>query len=287
MLWAFRARRRVRDACHACIAVARARRRFRARRARDASFVGASVVLESRPRVRHLRLVRRGRRRAHDDLLTAYELDAAPPLRATPLRLVPSNGAAGAGLGARLWRETRLVRGFAPRPTIRRPRPLRVPPRPSKPAPSSSSPRPRARRRRGAPRRPPGPATDALERAVSPDAVVGEDDDVAVTPEDDGGATRAYSARRSTHTPSPSPRTSSKSPARARAASSSPHAPASPSTAETRPRRERSNSRSASPRRPLPRSPPSSLPAAPSHLPPRPRVVIRVSHESARERFGS
>ena len=122
-------------------------------------------------------------------LLTAYELDAAPPLRATPLRLVPSNGAAGAGLGARLWRETRLVREVRAA---------------SDDSASASAPRPAAPFETGAelfvpaPRAlgdgavlrvgHPGPATDALERAVSPDAVVGEDDDVAVTPEDDDDA---------------------------------------------------------------------------------------------------
>ena len=122
-------------------------------------------------------------------LLTAYELDAAPPLRATPLRLVPSNGAAGAGLGARLWRETRLVREVRAA---------------SDDSASASAPRPAAPFETGAelfvpaPRAlgdgavlrvgHPGPATDALERAVSPDAVVGEDDDVAVTPDDDDDA---------------------------------------------------------------------------------------------------
>ena len=102
-------------------------------------------------------------------LLTAYELDAAPPLRATPLRLVPSNGAAGAGLGARLWRETRLVREVRAA---------------SDDSASASAPRPAAPFETGAelfvpaPRAlgdgavlrvgHPGPATDALERASLP-----------------------------------------------------------------------------------------------------------------------
>ena len=122
-------------------------------------------------------------------LLTAYELDAAPPLRATPLRLVPANGAAGAGLGARLWRETRLVREVRANPGE---------------SASASAPRPAAPFATGAelfvpaPRAlgdaavlrvgHPGPATDALERAVSHDAVLGEDDDVAIRPDDDDDA---------------------------------------------------------------------------------------------------
>ena len=148
----------------------------------DASFVGASVVLESRPRVRHLRLVRRGRRRAHDALAdgvrarrrAASSRDAPSP--------VPSNGAAGAGLGARLWRETRLVREVRA-PHVRRfgvrvrsasRRALRNRRRALRPR------APRARRRRGAPRRPPRSRHGRARARRLPDAVVGEDDDVAV-----------------------------------------------------------------------------------------------------------
>ena len=213
-------------------------------------------------------------------LLTAYELDAAPPLRATPLRLVPSNGAAGAGLGARLWRETRLVREVRAA---------------SDDSASASAPRPAAPFETGAelfvpaPRAlgdgavlrvgHPGPATDALERAVSPDAVVGEDDDVAVTPEDDDDAyARVLREALYAHAIAVAADVFEVSRAGARGVVLTSRAGVSLDGGDASAARTFELAIRV-PARPLPRSPPSSLPAAPSHLPPRPRVVIRVSHE--------
>ena len=213
-------------------------------------------------------------------MLTAYELDAAPPLRATPLRLVPSNGAAGAGLGARLWRETRLVREVRAA---------------SDDSASASAPRPAAPFETGAelfvpaPRAlgdgavlrvgHPGPATDALERAVSPDAVVGEDDDVAVTPEDDDDAyARVLREALYAHAIAVAADVFEVSRAGARGVVLTSRAGVSLDGGDASAARTFELAIRV-PARPLPRSPPSSLPAAPSHLPPRPRVVIRVSHE--------
>jgi len=218
-------------------------------------------------------------------LLTAYELDAAPPLRATPLRLVPANGAAGAGLGARLWRETRLVREVRAA---------------SDDSASASAPRPAAPFETGAelfvpaPRAlgdgavlrvgRPGPATDALERAVSPDAVVGEDDDVAVTPDDDDDAyARVLREALYAHAIAVAADVFEVSRAGARGVLLTSRAGVSLDGGDA------SAARTFElvirvPARPLPLSPPSPLPAAPSHLPPRPRVVISVSHETRASR---
>ena len=112
---------------------------------------------ERRPRVAsagpHLRLVRRGRRRAHDALadgVRARRRAASSRDAPSPRPLERRRGCGLGGSGARPAWSAR----FAPRPTIRRPRPLRVPPRPLKPAPALRPRAPRARLAR-CPRRPP------------------------------------------------------------------------------------------------------------------------------------